>query len=252
MREWRKNHPLNEEQREKDSVRSKAAYAKRRGLLVPQPCRGCGSPRDTTGYYCKKCRAEYMRHYRDRRTNRRNKKDLQRDAESALRKLRRGVSRDTGDDPADLRDQRVHPDAPYEEEANMNVQLVDSDILERPEDLSGGGRSSGAPGTATLPAKALPPAPRPLTPAEHVLWRLDNIRQRLAASGGPQPVPTTVAKHRPPVCDLPKDTPPLVRRFLAILNRTIDQVDAETDKVASRDMAVDGAFKLTRDANDAE
>lgn len=42
MREWRKIHPMSEEQRQKDAVRSYAGTYKRRGKLIPQPC-GCGS-----------------------------------------------------------------------------------------------------------------------------------------------------------------------------------------------------------------
>jgi hypothetical protein len=42
MREWRKTHPLNPEQRKKDAARSYAGVYKRRGLLEPQPC-PCGS-----------------------------------------------------------------------------------------------------------------------------------------------------------------------------------------------------------------
>ena len=44
MREWRKTHPLNAEQRRKDAARSYAGVYKRRGKLIPQPCAICGSP----------------------------------------------------------------------------------------------------------------------------------------------------------------------------------------------------------------
>jgi len=44
MREWRKLHPPNAEQRGKDSARSMAGIYKRRGRLVPQPCARCGAP----------------------------------------------------------------------------------------------------------------------------------------------------------------------------------------------------------------
>lgn len=42
MRQWRKTHPMNAEERRKDNVRSYAGVYKRRGKLIPQPCR-CGS-----------------------------------------------------------------------------------------------------------------------------------------------------------------------------------------------------------------
>ena len=43
MREWRRTHPLNAEQRKRDNARSYAAVYKRRGHLVPAPCERCGS-----------------------------------------------------------------------------------------------------------------------------------------------------------------------------------------------------------------
>lgn len=43
MREWRKSHPLNPEQRWKDNSRSYAGVYKRRGRIVQQPCVDCGS-----------------------------------------------------------------------------------------------------------------------------------------------------------------------------------------------------------------
>jgi hypothetical protein len=43
MREWRKTHPMSDEERFKDSARSYAGVYKRRGKLVPQPCQ-CGAP----------------------------------------------------------------------------------------------------------------------------------------------------------------------------------------------------------------
>ena len=42
MREWRKTHPLNADQRMKDTSRSYAGVYKRRGKLVPSPCEKCG------------------------------------------------------------------------------------------------------------------------------------------------------------------------------------------------------------------
>lgn len=43
MRGWRKAHPLSEEARRKDIVRSIAGQARRRGVLTPEPCEVCGS-----------------------------------------------------------------------------------------------------------------------------------------------------------------------------------------------------------------
>lgn len=45
MREWRKSHPMTEEQKFKDRARSYANVYQRRGLLIPCPCENCGSPR---------------------------------------------------------------------------------------------------------------------------------------------------------------------------------------------------------------
>jgi hypothetical protein len=42
MRAWRWGRVLTSEERRKDSVRSKASMAKRRGRLLPQPCEVCG------------------------------------------------------------------------------------------------------------------------------------------------------------------------------------------------------------------
>ena len=44
MREWRKTHPLNVEQRRKMNARCYANVYQRRGKLIPAPCRDCGSP----------------------------------------------------------------------------------------------------------------------------------------------------------------------------------------------------------------
>lgn len=43
MREWRKSHPLNAEQRLKDICRAYANVYEGRGALVPQPCEVCGT-----------------------------------------------------------------------------------------------------------------------------------------------------------------------------------------------------------------
>ena len=44
MREWRKTHPMTEEQRVKDRARSYANVYLRRGKLKKRPCEFCGSP----------------------------------------------------------------------------------------------------------------------------------------------------------------------------------------------------------------
>ena len=43
MRNWRLAHPLTEEQRRRDNCRSYTGVYVRRGKLVRQPCRVCGS-----------------------------------------------------------------------------------------------------------------------------------------------------------------------------------------------------------------
>lgn len=42
MREWRKSHPLNDEQRMKANARSYSKEYRKRGLLLQQPCMVCG------------------------------------------------------------------------------------------------------------------------------------------------------------------------------------------------------------------
>jgi hypothetical protein len=42
MREWRKTHPLNPEQRKKDNARSYAGVYLRRGKIERKPCQKCG------------------------------------------------------------------------------------------------------------------------------------------------------------------------------------------------------------------
>lgn len=44
MREWRKTHPLTEEQKKRDNARSKAGQYFRRGKIEKEPCIVCGSP----------------------------------------------------------------------------------------------------------------------------------------------------------------------------------------------------------------
>jgi hypothetical protein len=43
MRQWRKTHPMTEEQRIKDRCRAYANVYQKRGHLIPQPCENCGS-----------------------------------------------------------------------------------------------------------------------------------------------------------------------------------------------------------------
>ena len=43
MREWRRTHPLNPDQRKKDNCRSYAGVYKRRGKLAQKPCDQCGA-----------------------------------------------------------------------------------------------------------------------------------------------------------------------------------------------------------------
>lgn len=45
MREWRRSHPLTEEQRVKDRARSYAGVYLRRGKLKKEPCEACESPK---------------------------------------------------------------------------------------------------------------------------------------------------------------------------------------------------------------
>ena len=44
MRVWRKSHPLNVEQKKRDSCRSYAGVYLRRGKIIRQPCQFCGNP----------------------------------------------------------------------------------------------------------------------------------------------------------------------------------------------------------------
>ena len=43
MRNWRRTHPLNEDQRRKDSARSQAGVYLRRGKIAREGCRDCGA-----------------------------------------------------------------------------------------------------------------------------------------------------------------------------------------------------------------
>lgn len=43
MRDWRPDHPMNDEQRRKDIARSKVGVYVRRGKIQKQPCSCCGS-----------------------------------------------------------------------------------------------------------------------------------------------------------------------------------------------------------------
>ncbi len=44
MREWRRTHPMSEDQRLKDIARSKVSVYLRRGKIHKSPCPCCGSP----------------------------------------------------------------------------------------------------------------------------------------------------------------------------------------------------------------
>lgn len=49
MREWRQDHPLNDEQRRKDNCRSYANVYLKRGKIERGPCEDCGvAPEDDT------------------------------------------------------------------------------------------------------------------------------------------------------------------------------------------------------------
>jgi hypothetical protein len=68
MREWRKTHPMTEEQRRKDIARSKAGVYLRRGKITREPCRVCGGPAEMhhpdydkpyeVDWLCRKCHLE--------------------------------------------------------------------------------------------------------------------------------------------------------------------------------------------------
>jgi hypothetical protein len=70
MREWRKTHPMTEEQRIKDAARSYAGVYKRRGVLKIQPCH-CGAPAEMHHTDYSKplqvewiCRKHHLEHHR--------------------------------------------------------------------------------------------------------------------------------------------------------------------------------------------
>lgn len=79
MREWRKTHPLNEEQKKKDNARSYAGVYLRRGKLKQEPCK-CGDtnsqmhhedynyPLDVV-WMCRKCHMLEHKHMTPRETN---------------------------------------------------------------------------------------------------------------------------------------------------------------------------------------
>ena len=63
MREWRKTHPLTEEQRIKDRARSYANVYQKRGKLTPQGCsvKGCNHPAEKHHHdYSKPLDVEWM------------------------------------------------------------------------------------------------------------------------------------------------------------------------------------------------
>jgi len=72
MREWRKSHPMTDDQRRKDRIRSRAGNAKRRGVIVPEPCQNCGGAADemhhvdyskplAVVWYCRPCHVDLHR-----------------------------------------------------------------------------------------------------------------------------------------------------------------------------------------------
>lgn len=75
MREWRKTHPLNEDQRKRDSARSYAQEYKKRGKIKPQPCNICGSEKSQMhhpdhelplliAWLCRECHLAWHAHWR--------------------------------------------------------------------------------------------------------------------------------------------------------------------------------------------
>ncbi len=74
MRDWRKTHPMNAEQKRRDNCRSYSRVLMLRGKLVPGPCADCGGawehmhhedyskPREVT-WLCKPCHGQ--RHDRE-------------------------------------------------------------------------------------------------------------------------------------------------------------------------------------------
>lgn len=75
QREWRKTHPLSPEARRRDNARSYAREYKKRGLLTPRPCDGCGAadaqmhhidherPLDVT-WLCRRCHLDWHAFWR--------------------------------------------------------------------------------------------------------------------------------------------------------------------------------------------
>lgn len=72
MREWRKTHPLNSEQRRRLNARSYAHVYVKRGKIKKGPCRECGSEKSEMHHedydkptevvwFCRKC---HLKHHR--------------------------------------------------------------------------------------------------------------------------------------------------------------------------------------------
>ncbi len=76
MREWRKTHPMNREQKQKDNARSYANVYQRRGKLLKQPCEVCGNLKSEKHHddYSKPlevrwlCRKHHLEHHKRLRT----------------------------------------------------------------------------------------------------------------------------------------------------------------------------------------
>jgi hypothetical protein len=79
------------------------------------------------------------------------------------------------------------------------------------------------------------PEGAPLTPAEHVVWRLIALRDRLDGK-------TDRLPPRPTVAELPPQTPARIVRFINLVSRLLDQVDERVEPLAARRDAVDGVF----------
>lgn len=81
-----------------------------------------------------------------------------------------------------------------------------------------------------------------LTPAEHILWRLLATRDRLArASTGAAKEPLT---SLPRVQSIAPQAPPSVRRFFAVVNRVVDQIEAEAAQVEAQSQSVRSMFDV--------
>jgi len=78
MREWRKTHPVSEEQRIKGIVRNKTKMRIQRGLLIPYPCEICDSLKveahhdDYRKPYCVRwlCREHHLEYHNNNQKDR--------------------------------------------------------------------------------------------------------------------------------------------------------------------------------------